>query len=149
MSWNMSFEYQAQHDVVHARFTGCLLVSPEDVSRWKAEVEEKLAAFGRRVDLMLDLEGLEVTFNAGRLFGLARHEVLERFTLRANCYGGDETTRMFLATSGVLHGRPMAHLENLEAALVAMRAEREASRQRVFAPFAGGGRFDEAPAPGA
>lgn len=148
MSWNMSFEYQAQHDIVHARFHRCLLVSPEDVCRWKADVEEKLSALGRRVDLLMDLDGLEVTFSVGRLFGQARREVLERFAQRAHCYGGDETTRLFLAPSGVLHGRPMAHLETFDAALEAMRAEREASRQRVFPPFTGGGRFDGAHAVG-
>ncbi|MDC0712057.1 hypothetical protein POL68_26550 [Stigmatella sp. ncwal1] len=148
MSWNMSFEYQAEHDIVHARFNRCLLVSPADVDRWKADVEEKLAVFGRRVDLLVDLDGLEVTFTVGRLFGQARREVLERFTQRANCYGGDETTRMFLSTSGVLHGRPMAHLDSFEAALVAMRAEREASRQRVFAPFSGAPRFEDVHAAG-
>ncbi|SEU22037.1 hypothetical protein [Stigmatella erecta] len=148
MSWTMSFEYQAQHDIVHASFHRCLLVSPEDVCRWKAEVEEQLAAFGRRVDLVMDLDGLEVTFTAGRPFGQARREVLERFTQRAQCYGGEETTRRFLATHGGLHGRPLAHLETFDAALEAMRAEREASRQRSFAPFSGGGRFDGARATG-
>lgn len=137
MSWNMSFEYDAQHDIVHARFTRCLLVSAADVERWKAEVAEHLARFGRKVDLLLDLDGLEVTFTAGRLFGQARRELLERYTQRASGYGGDEMTRMFLSTSGVLHGRPVPQLDSREAALDALLADRETARQRSFSPFAG------------
>jgi hypothetical protein len=148
MSWTLSFEYQAQHDIVHARFQRCLLVRAEDVHQWKADVEEKLAEFGRRVDLVMDLDGLEVTFTVGRLFGQARRELLERFALRAQCYGGEETMRRFLATSGGLPGRPVAHLETFDAALEAMQAEREALRPRARAAFTGGVRFEEAHAVG-
>lgn len=134
MSWRMSFEYDPQHDVVLARFTRCLLVSATDVQNWRLDVEEKLKAFGRKVDLLVDLDGLEVTFTAGRLFGQARREVLERYTARVCCYGGDEMTRMFLSTSGVLHGNPVNQYETQVQALVALLADRDAARRRSLAP---------------
>jgi hypothetical protein len=133
MSGRMTFEYDPQNDVVHARFTRFLLVSASDVQQWRADMEEKLTQFGRKVDLLIDLEGLEVTFTAGRLFGQARREVLERYTQRAYCYGGDDMTRMFLSTSGVLHGHPVNQCETRVQALIALLGDRDAVRRRNFA----------------
>jgi hypothetical protein len=130
MSGRMSFEYDPQNDVVQARFTRYLLVSAADVQQWRADLEEKLAQFGRKVDLLIDLDGLEVTFTAGRLFGQARREVLDRYTQRAYSYGGDEMTRMFLATSGVLHGHPVNQLQTRMQALLALLSDRDAARRR-------------------
>jgi hypothetical protein len=130
MSGRMTFEYDPQNDVVLARFTRFLLVSAADVQQWKADMEEQLAQFGRKVDLLIDLDGLEVTFTAGRLFGQARREVLERFTQRAYCFGGDDMTRMFLSTSGVLHGNPVNQHETRVQALLALLADRDAVRRR-------------------
>jgi hypothetical protein len=132
MSGRMTFEYDPQNDVVVARFTRFLLVSAADVQHWKTDMEEKLAQFGRKVDLLIDLDGLEVTFTAGRLFGQARREVLERFTQRAYCFGGDEMTRMFLNTSGVLHGNPVNQHETRVQALLALLADRDAVRRRTM-----------------
>ena len=133
MSGRMTFEYDPQNDVVIARFTRFLLVSAADVQQWRADMEEKLAQFGRKVDLLIDLDGLEVTFTAGRLFGQARREVLERFTQRAYCFGGDDMTRMFLSTSGVLHGHPVSQYETRVQALLALLADRDAVRRRSMA----------------
>jgi hypothetical protein len=133
MSGRMTFEYDPQNDVVVARFTRFLLVSAADVQQWRADMEEKLAQFGRKVDLLIDLDGLEVTFTAGRLFGQARREVLERFTQRAYCFGGDDMTRMFLSTSGVLHGNPVNQHETRVQALLALLADRDSVRRRSAA----------------
>jgi hypothetical protein len=130
MSGRMTFEYDPQNDVVQARFTRFLLVSASDVQQWRADMEEKLAQFGRKVDLLIDLDGLEVTFTAGRLFGQARREVLERFTQRAYCFGGDDMTRMFLSTSGVLHGHPVNQYETRMQALLALLSDRDSARRR-------------------
>ena len=130
MSGRMTFEYDPQNDLVQARFTRFLLVSASDVQQWRADMEEKLAQFGRKVDLLIDLDGLEVTFTAGRLFGQARREVLERFAQRAYCFGGDDMTRMFLSTSGVLHGHPVNQHETRMQALLALLADRDTVRRR-------------------
>ena len=134
MSWRMTFEYDPQNDVVLAHFSRCLLVSAADVQQWKVDMEEKLSQFGRKVDLLINLDGLEVTFTAGRLFGQARREVLERYTQRAYCYGGDEMTRMFLSTSGVLHGHPVNQYETRVQALMALLSDRDTARRRTFPP---------------
>ncbi len=130
MSRRMSFEYDPTHDLVHVQFSRCLLVNAQDVQNWKADMEEKLSIFGRKMDLLIDLDGLEVTFTAGRLFGQARREVLERFTQRAYSFGGDDMTRMFLSTSGVLHGHPVNQYETRVQALLALLSDRDAARRR-------------------
>lgn len=133
MSGRMSIEYDPRNDVVQLRFTRYLLVSVADVQVWRADVEEKLAPFGRKVDLLIDLNGLELTFTAKRFFGQARREVLERFTQRAYSYGGDDMTRMFLSTSGVLHGHPVNQHETRMQALMALLSDRDSTRRRSFA----------------
>ncbi|MDY7226425.1 hypothetical protein [Hyalangium rubrum] len=141
MARSMSFEYDPQHDLVRVQFSRCLLVNAQDVQNWRADVEEKLSIFGRKMDLLIDLDGLEVTFTAGRLFGQARREVLERFAGRAFFYGGDELTKMFLSTSGVLHGHPVHQSESRERAMLALLADREAKRKRNVVPLTPSGSY--------
>ncbi|RKI70319.1 hypothetical protein D7X55_10300 [Corallococcus sp. AB049A] len=135
MAWSMSFERDAEHDVVTAHFTDCILVTDEDVFRWRDEVEAQFAKFNGRVDLLINLDGLVVRHTAGRTFGKVRREVLERNTHRSYRYGGDEMTLMYIGTSGVINGAAVNHYPNREAALAAMLAERESLRKRGFTPF--------------
>ncbi|MBU8898491.1 hypothetical protein DRW03_18205 [Corallococcus sp. H22C18031201] len=139
MSWSMSFEYDAQHDVVTAGFTDCILVSDADVVRWRREVEEQFQRFTRngKVDLLINLDGLVVKFTAGRTFGRERREVLEKYTHRSYRFGGDEMTRMFILTSGAINGAAVNHFVTREEALGALMAEREALRKNGFTPFGG------------
>ncbi|RKH67477.1 hypothetical protein [Corallococcus llansteffanensis] len=135
MAWSMSFEHDAEHDVVTANFTDCILVTDEDVYRWRSEVEAQFAKFNGRVDLLINLDGLVVRHTAGRTFGKERREVLERNTHRSYRYGGDEMTRIFINTSGAINGAAVNHYPTREAALAALLAERESLRQRGFTPF--------------
>lgn len=135
MAWSMSFDHDAQNDVVTASFTDCILASDEDVYRWKRDVEAQFAKFKGRVDLLINLDGLVVRHTAGRTFGKERREVLERNTHRSFRYGGDEMTRMFVTTSGAINGAAVNHYPTREAALAALLAEREALRKRGFTPF--------------
>ncbi|RKH13514.1 hypothetical protein D7V97_05295 [Corallococcus sp. CA053C] len=135
MAWSMSFEHDAEHDVVTANFTDCILVTDEDVYRWRSEVEAQFAKFNGRVDLLINLDGLVVRHTAGRTFGKERREVLERNTHRSFRYGGDEMTRMFISTSGAINGAAVNHYATREEALAALLAERESLRQRGFTPF--------------
>ncbi|QDE65648.1 MULTISPECIES: hypothetical protein [Myxococcus] len=139
MAWNMSFEYDAQNDVVTAYFTDCILVNEADVLRWRKDVEERLSKYPSRVDLLINLDGLVVKFTAGRVFGKERREVLERYTHRSYRFGGDEMTRMFVLTSGAINGAAVNHYATRDEALAALQAEREALRKRGFSPFGGGG----------
>lgn len=135
MAWSMSFDHDAENDVVTASFTDCILASDEDVYRWKRDVEAQFAKFKGRVDLLINLDGLVVRHTAGRTFGKERREVLERNTHRSFRYGGDEMTRMFVTTSGAINGAAVNHYPSREAALAALLAEREALRKRGFTPF--------------
>lgn len=137
MAWGMTFEYDAVHDVVEARFTDCVLVNADDVLRWRREVEAHLSKYGRKVDLLINLDGLVVRFTAGRVFGKERREVLERWTARSFRFGGDDMTRMFVSTSGAIDSAAVNHYANREEALQALLAEREAARKRGFGPFGG------------
>ncbi|AEI63498.1 hypothetical protein [Corallococcus macrosporus] len=138
MAWNMSFEYDAQNDVVTAYFTDCILVSEADVLRWRKEVEEHLSKYPSKVDLLINLDGLVVKFTAGRVFGKERREVLERYTHRSYRFGGDDMTQMFVLTSGAINGAAVNHYATRDEALAALQAEREALRKRGFSPFSGG-----------
>lgn len=137
MAWSMTFEYDAQHDVVTANFTDCILLTEEDVLRWRREVEAQFQRFPGKVDLLINLEGLVVKFTAGRVFGRERREVLERYTHRSYRFGGDDMTRMFILTSGAINGAAVNHYGTREEALKALLAEREALRKNGFTPFGG------------
>ncbi|WP_338872294.1 hypothetical protein [Myxococcus stipitatus] len=140
MAWSMSFDYDAPNDVVTAHFFDCVLSTEEDVLRWRREVEGHLARYAGtgKVDLLINLDGLVVKFTAGRVFGRERREVLERFTHRSYRFGGDEMTRMFVLTSGAINGAAVNHYVTRDDALAALKAEREALRQRGASPFGGG-----------
>jgi hypothetical protein len=137
MSWRISLKYDAPHDVVHARFSKCLLVSATDVEQWRQDVEQELARFGRKVDLVLDLDGLEVSFTAGRFFRQARQELLERYALRVCSFGGDAMTQMFFTISGnVFQPGRVPHADSHGAALATVQKQRGAAQPRspVSAP---------------
>ena len=138
MAWSMNFDHDVQNDVVTANFTDCILSNEADVLRWRREVEEYLSKYPGQVDLLINLDGLVVKFTAGRVFGKERREVLERYTHRSYRFGGDEMTRMFVLTSGAINGAAVIHYSTRDEALAALKAEREALRNRGFSPFGGG-----------
>jgi hypothetical protein len=124
MAWSMFFDYDGKHDVVTATFKDVVLQNADDVERWRKDVEERLGRFNGKVDLLIDLTGLVVKFTAGRVFGQARTEVLARYTRRSFRYGGDETTRMFVNTSGMIMGAATNTYPTREEALAALLAAR-------------------------
>lgn len=124
MAWSMFFDFDAKHDVVTASFKDVVLTSNEDVERWRREVEERLAGFKKKVDLLIDLSGLVVQFGAGRTFGQIRKEVLSQYTQRSFRYGGNEMTRLFVNTSGMITGAATNAYETREEALTALLKDR-------------------------
>lgn len=104
MPWSMRFEYDASLDAVHASFSDCVLSVPKDVERWEREVKARLATFGRRVDLLIDLSGLVVKSVVGSLFGEARARVLGTYANHSFRYGADRSTRISVLTSSAIHG---------------------------------------------
>ena len=136
MAWKMSFDYDEKHDVVTATFQDCILNNALDVARWRTEVEGFLSRYPSKVDLLINLDGLVVKYTAGRVFGRERTAVLSRYTLRSFRFGGDEMTRMFVSTSGVISGAAVNVYASRDAALKALLADR-ASEARGQPPSSG------------
>jgi hypothetical protein len=126
MGWKMSFDYDERHDVVTATFEDCILNNALDVARWRTEVEGHLSKYPSKVDLLINLDGLVVKYTAGRVFGRERTEVLSRYTKRSFRFGGDEMTKMFVSTSGVINGAAVNVYGSREEALKALLADRAA-----------------------
>ena len=126
MAWRMSFDYDEVHDVVTATFEDCVLNNALDVARWRTEVEGHLSRFPSKVDLLINLDGLVVKYTAGRVFGRERTEVLSRYTKRSFRFGGDEMTKMFVSTSGVINGAAVNVYRSRDEALKALLVDRAA-----------------------
>jgi hypothetical protein len=122
----MSFDYDDVHDVVTANFEDCILNNSLDVARWRTEVEGYLSRYPSKVDLLINLNGLVVKYTAGRVFGRERTEVLARYTKRSFRFGGDEMTKMFVSTSGVINGAAVNVYTSRAEALKALLADRAA-----------------------
>lgn len=121
----MRFEVHKDLDVVEATFHGCELKTPGDVAKWRSDVERELARFGKKVDLLINLDGLVVRPGAARLFGEYRSDVLSRFTRRSFRYGGDSPTRTSVFTSSVLTGAQANVHPTRAQALAALLEDRE------------------------
>jgi hypothetical protein len=124
MTWKIQFDYDEAHDVVTANFEDCILNNSLDVARWRTEVEGHLSRFPAKVDLLINLDGLVVKYTAGRVFGRERAEVLARFTRRSFRFGGDEMTKMFVSTSGIINGAAVNVFRSRAEALQALLEDR-------------------------
>ncbi len=125
MKQQMRFELLEDLDVVEAIFHGCELRTPGDVATWRSDVERELGRFGKKVDLLINLDGLIVRPAAARLFGEYRSYVLSRFTRRSFRYGGDTPTRTSVFTSSVLTGAHANVHPTRALALAALLEDRE------------------------
>jgi hypothetical protein len=137
MAWKMTFDYDEVHDVVTASFQDCILNNSLDVARWRTEVEGHLSRYPSKVDLLINLDGLVVKYTAGRVFGRERSQVLARFTKRSFRFGGDEMTKMFVATSGAINGAATNVYRSRQEALQALLADRKAEASGQRPPLAG------------
>ncbi len=85
-------------------------------------------------------ERAQTAFTATRLgrrvFGRERSEVLGRYTKRSFRFGGDEMTRMFVSTSGVINGAAVNIYKDRQEALQALLADRRGERTRRPSPVA-------------
>lgn len=100
--WLIRFRFLPEDDAVLAEFDGVDLNTPEDVHRWAREVDTKLRGFGRKVDLIINLDGLRVKPAASREFGKCRAEVLATHSKSSYRFGGDRSTLTSVHTSAVL-----------------------------------------------
>jgi hypothetical protein len=120
----MRFTHLEADDVVLAEFENVELATNADVTRWANEVGRRLVAFGRKVDLLINLDGLRVKAAASREFGRRRAEVLQRYTSRSFRFGGDRSTVTSVLTSAVIERAPDNVHGSYEEALDALRRER-------------------------
>lgn len=123
--WRTIFTHDAAHDIVTARFVSCVLATPGDVLRWRRDVEAHFERYGRKVDLLIDLEGLVVKPSAARSFGTARREVLAKFTNRSFRYNGDSATRTTIFTSSVIDGADANIYASRQEAIEALLEDRK------------------------
>jgi len=128
MPWGMRFLRDAAYDIVEAKFTDVILETTADVLRWRREVEQHLSAFGRRVDLLIDLDGLVVRPAASQFFGEQRSQVLMRHSLRSFRYNGSQSTLSSISETATLYGAASNVHPNRASALAALLAERRRDR---------------------
>jgi hypothetical protein len=122
--WVMRFRHLPDDDAVLAEFENVELYTPDDVTRWAREVEARLSSFGRKVDLLINLDGLKVRGAASREFGKRRAEVLAKYTRSSFRFGGDRATLTTVLTSAVIENTAANVYGSFEAARNALRASR-------------------------
>jgi hypothetical protein len=108
--------------IVETLFNGFEMRSEADVIRWRTAVERELGKFGRRLMLLINLDGLVVRPAAAKAFGQHRAEVLERFSIHSFRYGGDGATKTTVFTTAVLAGAEANVYPTREAAFAALKA---------------------------
>jgi hypothetical protein len=126
--WVIRFRYLPEDDAVLAEFENVELLTPADAQRWAREVDLRLASFGRKVDLIINLDGLRVKPGASRDFGKRRAEVLGRHSQSSYRFGGDRSTLTSVLTSSVLEHAPANVYGSFEEARAALRRDRLAAR---------------------
>lgn len=126
--WSISITYDAAHDVATAVFRHVTLHNAADVRRWRQGVEREFERIGKKVDLLIDLDGLVVRPAAARAFGQTRAEVLAKHTNTSVRFGGDAQTRATIFTSAVLDGAAANVHETRDAALRALLDDRKKRR---------------------
>lgn len=130
MAWTIRFLHDRAYDVVEAKFFDVVLETTADVLRWRREVEQHLTPFGRRVDLLIDLDGLVVRPAASQFFGEQRSQVLMRFSIRSFRYNGSQSTLSSISQTARLYGAAANVHPNRASALAALLAERRRDREQ-------------------
>ena len=97
------FTEDQELDIVEAHFDGLVLTSPAEAEYWARHVSAMLGDFGRKLWLLIDLEGLIVRPPASAAFGRLRADVLQRHAHASVRYGADPWTRVSIKTSAVVH----------------------------------------------
>lgn len=124
----MRFLHDSALDVVESISDQVVLNSPADVDEWATHVSDALAGFGKKVWLLINLDGLVVRPTASAAFGKRRAEVLQRFARASVRYGGDPWTLVSISTSAErhhTHGNVFATREEALRFLLALRDELE------------------------
>src|SRR5262245_52240942 len=128
MSWKIEHTYDPVLNVVNARFTDVRLQTPADVERWRRESEAQYLAIGKRVDLLVDLDGLDVSAPVRPEWTVARRYLAEKYIGRIYRYNGKAWTRTHIYTGAVLEKAGGEVHATREAALEALHLDRARAR---------------------
>lgn len=128
MVWSLRFQHHPFDDVIEAFFDDVTLANVEDVNRWEGDVRLQLASYGRKVLLLICLDGLVVKPSVTAAFGVARSSVLADHAIASVRYGGDGWTRMSIHTSAVRYHTHGDVFPSRETALTALLAQRPHQR---------------------
>lgn len=120
----MRFRYLKEDDAVLAEFENVELVTPADAQKWAREVDLRLASFGKKVDLLINLDGLKVRPGASREFGKLRAKVLAKHSNQSYRFGGDRSTLTSVHTSAVLEQTAANVYGSFEEARTALKRDR-------------------------
>lgn len=123
--WVIRFRYLPEDDAVLAEFENVELHTPADAQRWAREVDLRLSSFGRKVDLLINLDGLRVKPPASRDFGRQRAIVLAKHSRVSYRFGGDRSTLTSVLTTSVLEHTAANVYGSFEEARAALRRDRE------------------------
>src|SRR5262249_20064526 len=129
MVWHIEHLYDPALDVVNARFTDVRLQTPADVERWKNESEAQYKAIGKRVDLLVDLDGIDVSAAVRHEWALARRYLADKYIGKIYRFNGKAWTRTHIYTGAVLDNAGGEVHPTREAALAALRRDRAKARE--------------------
>lgn len=122
--WVIRFRHLKEDDAVLAEFENVELVTPADAQRWAREVDARLSSFGKKVDLLINLDGLKVRPGASREFGKLRAEVLGKHSNRSYRFGGDRATLTSVHTSAVIENTAANVYASFDEARAALQRDR-------------------------
>jgi hypothetical protein len=124
MGWKIEHTYDPEFDVVNGRFNDVRLNTPADVERWRQESEAQYKAIGKRVDLLVDLDGLEVSASVRHEWTVARRYLADNYIGRIYRYNGKAWIRTHIYTGAVLEKAGGEIYATRDAALAALLRDR-------------------------
>jgi len=103
MTGRIDFHYDVKNDIVIAT-PHWHLQTDEDVRSWFAQYEAYLKPFGRKMDFIVVLDDFEIATTIGSFWGHYRAKLLNDFARLNFRVRAPKKVRLFVNTSGVLHG---------------------------------------------
>jgi hypothetical protein len=127
MSWSIRHRYDKTGDFMHVEFKDVVLATPADVDRWRAEVEEFYKPIGRKLNVLINLDGLALKPSAASAFARARAYINGKYHVRVYRYSGNVQTRTTLLTGAVHEKADVDVYASYDEALSALQRDRAAT----------------------
>ena len=129
-AWEIRAEHDTEFDVLDVSFVEVVLHDDGDVDRWEHELVRALSWYRRGIDVLLNLDGIDLTPQSAAPFGRVLGRVLAAWTGASVHYGGVGWTLFAINTSTVRNGTSSRSFADRKAALAGLRALRRASQAR-------------------